>query len=60
MVRFHENQILNRSQSVSTKSLISKGEAWMFGFEIDALGIAIGIALMVVLEATFFWTIFSD
>jgi len=32
----------------------------MFGFETDALGIAIGIALMVVLEITVFWAIISD
>ena len=32
----------------------------MFGFEIDAVGIAIGVALMVVLEITFLWGISND
>jgi hypothetical protein len=42
------------------ESLIPKGEAWMFGFEIDAVGIGIGVALMVVLEISFLWGISGD
>jgi hypothetical protein len=32
----------------------------MFGFDIDVLGIALGIALVVVLEITFFWAVSDD